>query len=446
MFDNDTLLKHLIGMVQIPTISRPEPEVTDYGPFTEFQNYLEKTYPLVHRTFTKEIIGISGLLYHWKGTGKSGKLPILLSGHQDVVPPGDPSGWTYPPFEGKVADGFVWGRGTDDCKKIIMAHMEALEALIAEGFVPDYDIYLAYGYNEECSTEENNSAKKICAELKSRGVELGLVMDEGSGATKCKLGDTEVLTANILVGEKGYADVEFSISDKGGHSMYAGNTSIIARLGQVAIDLCKEPFPYCVTEVVANEYKVKAPYLGEIGKLLADPAKNLEALIPWIEANPMDGYKFHTNTAITMISGSERANALPTKAAMVVNFRPIEGDTVDVIMEKCRRIAGEGVEVRLIKGYNATTVSSADSTSYKCLKAVTEKLNPGVVVAPVICPGGTDARNYHPICKNVYRYSGYPLRSDANAHTFNEKLPVDNLYKGPELIYELVKAYGSFEA
>ncbi len=141
--------EHLSGIIQFPTTAHEVEEGADFSPFYDLHAYLEKTYPLVHKTLEKEIVGKAGLLYHWKGTGKSGRAPLLLMAHQDVVPAGEESEWTYPPFSGTIADGKVWGRGTCDCKGLIIAQMEALEHLISIGFVPDYDLYLSYSFNEE---------------------------------------------------------------------------------------------------------------------------------------------------------------------------------------------------------------------------------------------------------------------------------------------------------
>ena len=147
-YDKELYAKHLQGMVRFPTVSNADPEKVDWETFLGLHKYLEETYPLVHKTLTKEVFGKVGLLYHWKGTGKSGKLPLMLTAHQDVVPEGDHSMWKYPPYEGVIAEGCVWGRGSSDCKSNILAYMEALEGMIADGFVPDYDIYLGFGYNE----------------------------------------------------------------------------------------------------------------------------------------------------------------------------------------------------------------------------------------------------------------------------------------------------------
>lgn len=46
---------------------------------------------------------------------------LLLAGHIDVVPAGDEAGWTSPPFEGKVRNARVYGRGAVDMKGAIAA-------------------------------------------------------------------------------------------------------------------------------------------------------------------------------------------------------------------------------------------------------------------------------------------------------------------------------------
>ena len=43
----------------------------------------------------------------------------MLAGHLDVVPV-EESEWTADPFGGKIDDGFIWGRGTMDCKNLVM--------------------------------------------------------------------------------------------------------------------------------------------------------------------------------------------------------------------------------------------------------------------------------------------------------------------------------------
>ena len=56
-----------------------------------------------------------------------------------------------------------------------------LEALIADGFVPDYDIYLGFGYNEEIMGGPGAAGAILSELLKSRGIQLGLEIDECGG-------------------------------------------------------------------------------------------------------------------------------------------------------------------------------------------------------------------------------------------------------------------------
>lgn len=445
-FKDEVCIEHLAGMVRFPTVSNSVSDNMDFEQFYGLHKYLEETYPLVHKTLKKEIVGRAALLYKWEGTGKSKNLPILLAAHQDVVPEGDHAKWTYPPYEGKVADGNLWGRGCGDCKSKIMAHMEAIEALIEEGFTPDYDIYLAYGYNEEVGGGDFNSAAAMCNVLKERGVTLGCVIDEGAGVGMDTREGVSVPVGYVRTGEKGYADFEFSIKDKGGHSASPGKDSVIAKMGQLAIDLHANQFPYRVTKGVLDEYKAKGEYMGERGKVFMNMDKDFDAVLPYIEESPMLAAKFHTTQAITMIKGSDQANILPTEVKMVMNCRLLEGDTVDALLEKFKKIAGDGVDITVLTANNPSEVSRIDSVAYKCIEELTKELNPGCIVVPGISGGGTDARNYYPICDSVYRYSGFPQGSSGGAHNFDEYVKVEGCHKGPEFFYKFILKYGSFEA
>ena len=83
-----------------------------------------------HPAFSMEVprrhgLGVVGTL----GTGEGPTL--VLNGHVDVVPVGDISQWTAPPFAATVRDGRVLGRGACDMKGGIAAALAALRALMA---------------------------------------------------------------------------------------------------------------------------------------------------------------------------------------------------------------------------------------------------------------------------------------------------------------------------
>ena len=91
----------------------------------------------------------------------------------DVVP-ADEDAWEKPPFEGIIEGGVLWGRGTLDTKGTLLGVMEAAEAMIARGFVPEHDIYLAFAGDEEIAGTGAPTTVKL---LKARGVHAALVVE-----------------------------------------------------------------------------------------------------------------------------------------------------------------------------------------------------------------------------------------------------------------------------
>ena len=64
--------------------------------------------------------------------GKPGGRRLILSGHLDVVPPGDPSTWTIDPWAAEIRDGRLYGRGACDMKGGVAAILAAVRSLASE--------------------------------------------------------------------------------------------------------------------------------------------------------------------------------------------------------------------------------------------------------------------------------------------------------------------------
>ncbi len=86
---------------------------------------------------------------HPGGTAASGAPSMLLLGHADVVPPGDPALWTTDPFSGEVRDGELYGRGSCDMKGGLVAALVAASAIVRSGVPLAGDLLLASVVGEE---------------------------------------------------------------------------------------------------------------------------------------------------------------------------------------------------------------------------------------------------------------------------------------------------------
>lgn len=83
--------------------------------------------------------------------GRTGARRVVLVGHSDVVPPGDPATWTVDPWAGEVRDGELYGRGACDMKGGVAAILAAVRALATAGVVDSLDgeILVAFVPSEE---------------------------------------------------------------------------------------------------------------------------------------------------------------------------------------------------------------------------------------------------------------------------------------------------------
>jgi succinyl-diaminopimelate desuccinylase len=71
-----------------------------------------------------------------------------FNGHVDVVPPGEPGAWRFPPFDGAVADGMLWGRGAADMKSGVAAFVAAAVDFVRES-PPDGAVVILVTGDEE---------------------------------------------------------------------------------------------------------------------------------------------------------------------------------------------------------------------------------------------------------------------------------------------------------
>ena len=83
--------------------------------------------------------------------GTSGEVLGVL-GHLDVVP-AKAEEWCYPPYEGHICDGKMYGRGTMDDKGPMIACLFAVKALKEAGFAPSKTVRLIFGCDEESGME-----------------------------------------------------------------------------------------------------------------------------------------------------------------------------------------------------------------------------------------------------------------------------------------------------
>lgn len=80
-----------------------------------------------------------------------GARSLILNGHVDVVPEGREDTWTTSPWDGRIEDGWMYGRGAGDMKAGLVANLFAFKALRAAGLEPTGRVHLQSVPEEECT-------------------------------------------------------------------------------------------------------------------------------------------------------------------------------------------------------------------------------------------------------------------------------------------------------
>lgn len=421
--------ERLSRMVQLPTVS-VEVEQRGLADFERFRDLLAELYPLVHEHLSFEQVTDLGLLYHWRGRAEGD--PVVLMAHYDVVPAADADGWTFPPFEGRIHDGSVWGRGTLDDKGPLLVLLEAVENLLADGFTPARDVYLSFGGNEE---SHGSAARAISDVLHERGVTPWLVLDEGGAVADAPLPFLRVPAAMVGVGEKGIVTVRISARGEGGHASAPPAVTATARIARAVDRLDARTFPARMPRSLRAMLRVFAPAsrglaLWLLRALIAFP--RLSAVV-FARLGGEPAAAVRTTVAATMLAGGSAYNVLPSEASAILNLRIAVGESIGSTIRRVRRrIRDAGVVVEVVEGSDPSPESPVDDDRFRAIADAVAASYPGVLTAPYLQLSAADARWFHRYSPAVYRFA--PIAMDAAQraaiHGVDESVTIDSLERG----------------
>lgn len=424
-------------MIRIPTVSKAEDE--DLSLFYAFHRELERLFPQVHSKLEKTLLQ-GTLLYRWPGRDKDA-LPILLMGHQDVVP-ADDKGWRVGAFSGEILDGKIYGRGALDCKSTMFVELQAVEELLSEGFTPKCDVYLEYSINEETGGAGAANAMEY---LKAQGIRLALVMDEGGAVIDKAVEGMDRPYAVIGVTEKGYMDVKITARGKGGHSSTPPRNTPAARLFAFAHEIeRKRPFRRKLTPEALEMFRAMAPafslplrlVLGNIW--LFKPL--LMVLMPLV--SPFGEAVMATTCCFTMMEGSGAANVIPKEPYLVANLRTAAHQGCDASLAVLEKYARKyNLELEVLLRRDASPVSNIRSKEFAYTVEKIRSHFPEAGVAPYLIMGGTDCRHFHALTENALRFAPVPMTAEqsASCHAVDENVTAASLVKGVRFFRDFLK-------
>jgi len=445
--DQDALVMRLADAIKFKTISFQSPMDSSAKEFQRFNSFLIKSFPRVHAQLTKEIVNEYSLLFTWKGKNQQLK-PVLLMAHLDVVPvePASEPSWTYPPFSGQLADGFIWGRGAMDDKASVMGILEAVEYLLQTGFMPERSVYLAFGHDEEIGGK--GGAAKIAELLASGRVELEFVLDEGMNILSGVINGIAAPVALIGVAEKGYLSIELSADAPGGHSSIPPAETAIGSISRALQRLEAASFSAKLRGPTRAMLEFLGPEMDWAKKLALANLWLFEPLVTiQLSRSPLTNAIMRTTLAPTMFNAGVKENVLPTQARAVINLRIMPEESTAGVLEQVRK-AIDDPKITLTPlpiRVEPSAVTDSESPSFKLLARTIRQTAPHAIVAPSLLVATTDSRHYAGLTKNILRFLPITLTGadTKRFHGIDERISIPDYQRCVHFYAQLIRSLDS---
>lgn len=146
----------------------------------------------------------------WAVRGSGGKL-FCFAGHTDVVPTGDVKAWSNPPFEPKIIDGMLHGRGAADMKGSLAAMVVACENFVEKH--PDHSGRIAFLITSDEEGPAVNGTVKVVEWLTEQNEKIDYCLVGEPSSTE-KVGDV------VKNGRRGSLGAKLLVKGIQGHVAY----------------------------------------------------------------------------------------------------------------------------------------------------------------------------------------------------------------------------------
>lgn len=436
----DSAAERIAEAVRFPTLSGADTTI-----FQSFHAFLTASFPRVFSSLTNilESEDTPSICLEWSGSDPS-LAPVLFLAHQDVVPvePETEASWDTPPFEGRIKEGYVYGRGSMDDKGSLIAILAAAESLLTFRLQPQRTLYLAFGHDEEIGGE---GARHIAEVLRHRDVRLAFVLDEGMAVTQGYMPGFQNPVALIGIAEKGSALVELISRTEGGHASMPPRPSASGTLAQAVVDLESHPMSASLRGPTGRMLEFLAP---EAPFPLRIVFANLWLFSPVVKSNlakkPATDATMRTTTSVVRLESGVKENVVPSEARAVVSYRIRPGETTAHVLQHVKStVDTTHIAVTLLpESREPSPVSDPESSSFRVVARSIRRVFPETIVAPALVLGGTDSRHFTEISDAVYRF--VPLRflpgDDVRIHGTNERVSKENAAEMIRFYYEVISA------
>ena len=242
----------------------------------------------------------------------------------------------------------------------------------------------------------------------------------------------------IGLAEKGFANIEVTVTGTPGHSSMPGRGTAAGALSAVMTAIEKNRFPARLTPVVARFFASVAPHARGVIGIALRLLKPLWLLLRGVvTADESVDALLRTTQAVTILRSGEVPNVIPGEARAVVNLRLLPGDTTAGVLARVQRVArgamtgGFALHVGFLpREALSEPVPEAriDPALWKAVEDSVHLVEPRAVVAPFLVIGATDSRQFAHLADAIVRFMPVVMTAQdlPRIHGADERISLEN--------------------
>ena len=375
--------------------------------------------------------------------GEGNAPPLLLYGHVDVVPTENQI-WQHPPFEGKLVDGYVWGRGALDDKGGVAMLLAAFLRAKAGGLVPPGDVVLAIMSDEE--TGGDYGARYLLQNHPNLFDGIRYAIGEFGGFT-FYIGQRRFYP--IMVAEKQPCLMKATVRGPSGHASSPLRGGATAKLAKLLQQLDQRRLPVHITPVVRQMYETVSSALpfptSLVLRQLLKPVLTDKMLILLGTRGQAIDPLLHNTVNVTTIRGGEQIWGVPSKIVVEMAASLLPGYSPSDLIAELRQIVGEDVELEVV--HYEPSPAEPDMGLFDTLADILREADPEGIPMPLLLPSPTDGRTFSRL--GIQTYGFLPMKLPAEfdfsktMHAADERIPVEALDFGTAAIYKALQRFGN---
>ncbi len=374
-----------------------------------------------------------------KGEGKAP--PLLLYGHVDVVTTGNQK-WTYPPFEARIVDNYIWGRGALDMKSGVAMLLTAFLKASAEKTALPGDVIFCAVADEEAGGDYGS--RFLVNEHSDLFKDVKYAFGEFGGFNMSMGGK---LLYPIMVAEKQCCWMKVTFHGRGGHGSMPVRHQAMAKLARTLSLLDQKHLPYHLTPAVHLMLTSIADALGGVTGLAVRALTNPLLADSIIGALGERGSVFapllHNTISPTILKASDKVNVIPSEASVSLDGRLLPGFAPKDMENEMHILLGTDFDLEVLEydpGPSAPNMGLFDT-----LGAVIKESDPQGIAVPYVMSGVTDARFFTKLGIQTYGFTPLQLPDDfsfiGTIHAADERVPLAALDFGVQAIFKALQNF-----